>query len=66
MTGGQFSLLDEASEGQAAAAESNVIQRIATDRPPLKVIACAPEELDAHQQRLAAIEKAGGVCLWKG
>ncbi len=64
MTGGQFSLLDEASEGQAAAAESNVIQRIATDRPPLKVIACGPVELEAHQQRLAAIEKAGGSCLW--
>jgi DNA polymerase-3 subunit epsilon len=65
MTGGQFSLLDEASEGRAAAAESSTVQRIATDRPPLKVIACAPEELEAHQQRLAAIEKAGGVCLWK-
>jgi DNA polymerase-3 subunit epsilon len=64
MTGGQFSLLDEASERQAAAVESNVILRIATDRPPLKVIACGPEELEAHQQRLAAIEKAGGGCLW--
>jgi len=65
MTGGQFSLLDEASEGQAAATESQVIQRIAADRPPLKVIACAGEELEAHQQRLAAIEKAaGGSCLW--
>jgi len=31
----------------------------------LKVIACAAEELEAHQQRLAAIEKAaGGTCLW--
>jgi DNA polymerase-3 subunit epsilon len=65
MTGGQFSLLDEASEGQAAAAESSTVQRIATDRPPLKVIACGPEELEVHRQRLAAIEKAGGVCLWK-
>lgn len=66
MTGGQFSLLDEATEAQAAAAESSAVQRIAADRPRLKVIACAPEELEAHQQRLAAIEKAGGVCLWKG
>jgi len=64
MTGGQFSLLDEASEGQAAATEAQVIQRIAADRPPLKVIACAAEELEVHQQRLAAIEKAGGTCLW--
>ncbi|MEC4749387.1 DNA polymerase III subunit epsilon [Methylomicrobium sp. Wu6] len=64
MTGGQFSLLDEASEGQSAGMESSVIQRIATDRAPLRVIACAADELDAHQQRLAAIEKAGGVCLW--
>jgi len=65
MTGGQFSLLDEASEGQATATENRVIQRVAADRPPLKVIACAAEELEAHQQRLAAIEKAaGGTCLW--
>ncbi|MDD1612018.1 MAG: DNA polymerase III subunit epsilon [Methylococcaceae bacterium] len=64
MTGGQFSLLDEAVEGHAAAIESSVVQRIATDRPRLKVIACGAEELEAHQQRLDAIEKAGGACLW--
>ncbi|EIC30715.1 MULTISPECIES: DNA polymerase III subunit epsilon [Methylomicrobium] len=65
MTGGQFSLLDEASEVQAAVAvESGLVQRIASDRPRLKVIACDPGELEAHRQRLAAIEKAGGVCLW--
>jgi DNA polymerase-3 subunit epsilon len=67
MTGGQFSLLDEAAETQTAAVvESGAVPRIATDRPRLKVIACTPEELEAHQQRLAAIEKAGGGCLWKG
>jgi DNA polymerase-3 subunit epsilon len=66
MTGGQFSLLDEAIEGQAKTVEPGVIQRIASDRPRLKVIACAAEELEMHQQRLAAIEKASGVCLWKG
>jgi DNA polymerase-3 subunit epsilon len=67
MTGGQFSLLDEASEVQTATVvESAAIPRIAADRPRLKVITCGPEELEAHQQRLAAIEKAGGGCLWKG
>jgi DNA polymerase-3 subunit epsilon len=65
MTGGQFSLLDEAAEVQAAVAESAAVQRIAADRPRLKVIPCSADELEAHQQRLAAIEKAGGACLWK-
>lgn len=64
MTGGQFSLLDEASEGQTEAQTNEVIHRIAADRPRLRVIACAAEELEAHQQRLAAIEKAAGTCLW--
>lgn len=65
MTGGQFSLLDEASEAQNAAQVAEVIHRAATNRQPLKVIHCASEELEAHQQRLAAIEKSSGACLWR-
>lgn len=64
MTGGQSSLLDE---GQARPEEVIVNSRIkylSADRPPLKVVRCTEEELNAHQQRLEAIEKAGGVCIW--
>jgi DNA polymerase-3 subunit epsilon len=64
MTGGQSSLLDE---GQGRAEEvivSSEVKYLSTDRPALKVIRCSEEELAAHQQRLEAIEKAGGVCIW--
>jgi len=64
MTGGQSSLLDE---GQGRAEEvivSSEVKYLSTDRPALTVIRCSEEELTAHQQRLEAIEKAAGVCLW--
>ena len=64
MTGGQFSLLDEVSENQSAGQNAGVIQRVAANRPPLKVIACTDQELELHRQRLTDIEKASGVCLW--
>jgi len=64
MTGGQFSLLDE---GQPEVAESSIhtnVKRVSVDRPALKVIRCSDEDLTAHQQRLEAIEKASGACIW--
>lgn len=64
MTGGQSSLLDE---GQGRAEEvivSSEVKYLSTDRPALTVIRCSEEELTAHQQRLEAIEKAAGACLW--
>ncbi len=64
MTGGQSSLLDEERLETAGSSENTDIKRILTDRPALKIIACNDEELSAHQQRLEAIEKAGGTCLW--
>lgn len=64
MTGGQFSLLDEVADGTSSAEASESARRIAADRPRLKVIACDAEELAAHEQRLAAIEKAAGACVW--
>ncbi|TAN70905.1 MAG: DNA polymerase III subunit epsilon [Methylobacter sp.] len=64
MTGGQSSLLDaEPGSGEESAVNKGV-KFLSTDRPPLKIIRCTEEELDAHQQRLEAIEKAGGVCIW--
>ena len=64
MTGGQSSLLDE---GQSEIAESSIhtnVKRVSVDRPALKVIRCSDEDLTAHQQRLEAIEKASGACIW--
>lgn len=64
MTGGQFSLLDEAQPGSEESNISKGVQRLSADRPALKVVCCNDEELIAHQQRLEAIEKAGGSCIW--
>jgi DNA polymerase-3 subunit epsilon len=64
MTGGQSSLLDEGQGKSEELAVNSEVKYLSADRPPLKVIRCTEEELDAHQQRLEAIEKAGGVCIW--
>ena len=62
MTGGQISLLDdELTDG----ATEQIIQRLSSDRPPLKVIECSAEELLEHQQILAMLEKSSGACLWR-
>jgi DNA polymerase III subunit epsilon len=63
MTGGQFSLLDNPSEVENATTHKEV-KRLLVDRPALKIISCNDEDLQQHQQRLAAIEKASGNCLW--
>ena len=64
MTGGQSSLLDEGQPGMDGAGVNREIKRVSADRPPLTVIRCSDEDLSAHQQRLEAIEKAAGACLW--
>jgi DNA polymerase-3 subunit epsilon len=64
MTGGQSSLLDEGQGRSEEVIVSSEVKYLSTDRPALKVIRCTEEELAAHQQRLEAIEKAGGVCIW--
>jgi DNA polymerase III subunit epsilon len=65
MTGGQSSLLDE---GEAAGQESRNVHKprqLADNRPALAVVYCSERELMEHQQRLDAIEKASGLCVWK-
>ncbi|MGZ5028734.1 MAG: DNA polymerase III subunit epsilon, partial [Methylobacter sp.] len=64
MTGGQSSLLDEGHEKPEEGAVSKAVKYLSADRPALKVIRCTEEELNAHQLRLEAIEKAGGGCIW--
>jgi DNA polymerase-3 subunit epsilon len=63
MTGGQSSLLDE-NQAEVAAVKSEIKYVLKDDRSALKVIRCSEEELIEHQQRLEAIEKAGGSCIW--
>lgn len=64
MTGGQASLLDEnQSKTENIQVTVQPIRSI-TNRPKLKVIPSNDDEINAHQQRLEAIEKASGGCLW--
>jgi len=63
MTGGQFSLLDNPPEVENVTTHKEV-KRLLIDRPALKIIPCNDEDLQQHQQRLAAIQKASGICLW--
>jgi DNA polymerase-3 subunit epsilon len=65
MTGGQNSLLDEAASTTTVPRVQKATQRLSSDRPALTVIGCNDEELTAHQQRLEAIHKASGACIWK-
>ena len=64
MTGGQSSLLDEEQSGMDESRLNTDVKRVSGDRPALKVIRCNDEELIAHQQRLEAIEKTSGTCIW--
>lgn len=64
MTGGQSSLLDEGQSGINESSINTGVKRVYADRPALRIIRCNDEELTAHQQRLEAIEKANGACVW--
>ena len=64
MTGGQSSLLDAGQSGMDVSSVNSDVKRVSADRPELKVIRCNDEESAAHQQRLEAIEKASGACIW--
>ena len=65
MTGGQVSLsLDSHVDSNGQRRSS--IQRIAADRRPLPVIRADDAEMQAHQDRLDAIDKAcGGNSVWR-
>ena len=65
MTGGQKSLTlgSEDDKGNQGEHRSD-IKRLAEGRPALKVVSANDDEITAHQERLAAIEKAAGRCLW--
>jgi DNA polymerase-3 subunit epsilon len=63
MTGGQVSLsLNQVGENTHG--DQFAVRRINSDRPKLKVILANEGELVAHAERLQAIEKKAGRCLW--
>lgn len=68
MTGGQTSLsLGSAEETLEHGMEGEAIRRVPTDRPALRVLRASAQELEQHEQRLAAIRKvSGGACHWDG
>lgn len=65
MTGGQSSLLDEGGGADQASKAENKPNQLSINRPTLSVIYCNEEELQAHQERLTAINKASGSCKWE-
>lgn len=62
MTGGQKALLFGADESQDAST-SSPIQPLSSNRPALKIIRANDAELEAHQQKLADIQKASNIQL---
>jgi DNA polymerase-3 subunit epsilon len=63
MTGGQISLLSV--ENNAQGGDYSTIKRVSASRPALPVIHPSAEEIQEHNQLLAAIDKqSGGRCVW--
>lgn len=65
MTGGQVSLQlgGERDERQGTQQQTGLIRRV-QPKASLPVIYASAEDLVAHTERLAAIQKAAGKCLW--
>ncbi|WPL17764.1 DNA polymerase III subunit epsilon [Thiorhodovibrio winogradskyi] len=66
MTGGQVSLeLDSQPARPRDGQGAQVARMLSKDRPALVVMRASGAELDAHRQRLVAIDQAsGGQCVW--
>ena len=64
MTGGQATL--DLSAAPATTARARADSAAAGARAPLPVIRATNQELDAHRERLRAIDEAsGGACIWR-
>ncbi len=70
MTGGQVALaFAEQKQGASSRDPDSGGQwrRFSADRPSLKVIKATEQELQLHEARLQALDKAcGGRCVWRG
>lgn len=66
MTGGQTALsLGGNQSKDEEGGDQNALRRLVANRKPLPIISAAPEELELHQQKLAAIAKSSGDnCVW--
>lgn len=66
MTGGQTSLSLGGNSGVPGVQQTEEIRRVEGQRKKLKIVVANKEELDAHQERLEAIDKASdGGCVWR-
>jgi len=65
MTGGQTNLLLAGEDNKGDGSAANEVRRLSAARPPLTIITATGEELEQHQKRLDAIDKAsGGQLVW--
>lgn len=65
MTGGQVSLLLGAEDRASQSGSGGAARRISQDVSRLRVIAASADELAAHAERVAAITKSAGKCLFE-
>ena len=66
MTGGQVNLNISGQQSSDGGQDSSRggIRRLAQDRQPLRVVTASQEEVELHQQKLEAINKSSGNCVW--
>ncbi len=64
MTGGQVSLLLGGEDRSTQEQGGGAVRRLQVDTSRLRVIPASEEELASHAERVAAITKAAGKCLW--
>ena len=64
MTGGQRKLSLGADDSESATEQAHTIRRLPVDRPKLTVIKASADELASHNDKLSAIAKKSGHCLW--
>ncbi|MDG1818646.1 MAG: DNA polymerase III subunit epsilon, partial [Porticoccaceae bacterium] len=68
MTGGQVNLniSDQSDSASGEVSSKSSIRRLSADRTPLRIVKPSEEELALHQQKLDAINKSSGACIWMG
>jgi|TARA_B110000259_G_scaffold104672_2_gene120280 DNA polymerase-3 subunit epsilon len=66
MTGGQVNLNISGQQSSDGGEDNRQggIRRLAQDRQPLRVVTASQEEVELHQQKLEAINKSSGNCVW--
>ncbi|MDG1818632.1 MAG: DNA polymerase III subunit epsilon [Porticoccaceae bacterium] len=68
MTGGQVNLniSDQSNSASGEVSAKSSIRRLSDDRTPLRIVKPSEDELALHQQKLDAINKSSGACIWMG